>query len=269
MNTDNPLVYNTNTDHLPEGFKLKISPSQFSTFVDKPHKWYRETVLGEEGFTYSTSSVLGTVIHYLAECVANQTEVSKDHIAEYINSFEENEDYSRSEVFSNFESMASVLINEYVLSNMQNYLFAEKTIFAEVAEGFYASGTLDFLQGTKDDCIIGDYKSYHSKTKPKTIPYYYKYQLLVYAYMAIKNGYNPTRIRLVYISRNIDGGISEKTGKPLKSYPPELTVLTEVIDQDDIDFISSLLDLCVEKYIATEKHPELTHLLWHDMRLKV
>jgi hypothetical protein len=269
MNPNNPMIYNTSTAHLPDDFKLKISPSKFSRFVEKPHQWFREVILGEEGFTYSTASVLGTVVHYIAECVAKKEEICKNSIVEYIYSFEENETYNRAEVDRNFESMSSVLVNQYVLPNMDNYLSAEQLLFCEISSKFYASGSLDFLQGEKEDCIIGDYKTYSSKTKPKVIPPYYKYQLLVYAYIAIKNGYNPTRIRLVYVNKNIDGGLSVKTGKPLKSYPPELTVLTETIGQEDIDFISSLLNLSVEKCIATEEYPRLTHLLWHDMRLKV
>ena len=44
----------------------------------------------------------------------------------------------------------------------------------------------------------------------------YKYQLLCYAYIYTKQGVDIDRIRLVYVNRPIAGGISEKTGKPLK-----------------------------------------------------
>ena len=82
------------------------------------------------------------------------------------------------------------------------------------------------------------------------------------------NGYNPSRIKLVYINRNIDGGVSEKTGKPLKSYPPTVTVLVEEITNDDIEFISGLLDLCKDTVKASEKYPELCHVIWQDPRLR-
>jgi len=116
--------------------------------------------------------------------------------------------------------------------------------------------------------MVVDYKTYNSKTAPKTIPSHYKYQLLVYVWVLLKKGYNPTRIRLVYINRNIDGGVSDKTGKPLKSYPPTTTVLTEVITQEDIDFIDGLLNLAVDSIEAWKKYPELVHVIFHDPRLK-
>ena len=54
----------------------------------------------------------------------------------------------------------------------------------------------------------------------------------------------------------------------LKSYPPEVTVLTESITKDDLDFIESCLQLCKETYIQAEANPSLVHLLYRDMRLK-
>lgn len=265
----NPLEYNHSNDYLPDNHVLKISPSKFSTFISKKHQWYREVILKEKGFDYSTASVIGTVVHYIAEIVAKKEILNKDNIYNYINSFEDNDDYCKETVISNFEQMANVLVNQYILPNLDDYLEIESQVFAEVKNNYFASGTLDFLRGTKDNCLLGDYKTYNGKYAPKTIPAYYKYQLLVYAYILTKLGYTVSRVQLVYVNRNIDGGLSEKTGKPLKSYPPEVTVLTEVITEEDIDFISSVLELCVDSCEATLKHPELTHVIWQDMRLKL
>jgi len=163
--------------------------------------------------------------------------------------------------------MASTLINDYVIKEKDSYLSVEEQVCASLGDGFYTAGTLDALQGTKEDTLLVDYKSYNSKTKPKTIPANYKYQLLTYAWILMKNGYNVSRIRLVYINRNIDGGLSEKTGKPLKSYPPEVTVLTEVITDDDLSYIESMLMLCKDTVEAGDKHPELRHVIYHDPRI--
>ena len=70
------------------------------------------------------------------------------------------------------------------------------------------------------------------------------------------------------MNRNIDGGMSEKTGKPLKSYPPEVTVLVESITEEDIEFIDGLLDLCADSVLAGQEFPELLHVIWNDPRLK-
>lgn len=253
---------------LPADSVFKISPSQFSKFIDSPHVWYREAILKEVGFTHSTSSVLGTVVHYCAEQVAKGEEVNKKEIEEYVYSHEITDDFDPDVVIHQYPGMAMCLVNDYVLQNVNNYLEVESQHYALVRDRFYAGGTLDVLQGTKDDCMIVDYKTYNSKTTPRSIPAYYKYQLLVYAFILIKNGYNVTRIRLVYVNRNIDGGVSEKTGKPLKSYPPQVTVLTEVITAEDIEFISSLLHLCVDTVRAGDEYPELRHVIYHDPRLR-
>jgi hypothetical protein len=217
---------------IPESGIFKFSPSSFAKFVERPHVWYREEVLGEDKFTYNTASVLGTIIHYCAQYVG----------------------------------MAEKLVNDYVLER-PTFLKIEEQFCAEVKDDFYAAGTLDVLEGEKDDCMITDYKSYSSKTKPKTIPAHYKYQLLVYAWILRSLGYTVNRLRLVYINRDIEGEISEVTGKRKKSYPPEVTVLTETIEEESFDFIEGLLNLAVDSCLAGHKHPELVHVIWHDPRL--
>ena len=265
MTTTSPLAYTT--PELPKDAKFKISPSSFSKFIQTPHVWYREQVLKENPFTHNTSTVIGTIVHYCAEMVSKGEMVDQKAIEEYINSFELHDDYDPEVVRHQYPMMAECLVNDYV---MEHSMFeAETQHLVEIAKKYYAGGTLDRLEGDKRDCMIVDYKSYHSKTKPKTIPIYYRYQLLTYATILKKNGYNPTRIRLVYVNRYIDGGVSEKTGKPLKSYSPEVTVLTETITDEDIAFINGLLQLCVDSLEATKKHPELTHIIWHDARLRV
>jgi len=265
----NPLVYKDNSDLLPEDHKFKISPSKFANFVTRPHDWYRSEILKEDVFTGNTSSVLGTVCHHIAEVVAKEQPVDKSIIEEYIALKQPSEEYDPDIVSANYMAMSERLVNDYVLENMSKYFEIEKFHYAEVDNGYYVAGTADFLEGSKGDCLIGDYKTYNSKTKPRAIPMNYKYQLLTLAYLLRANGYNPTRIRLVYINRHIKGQISEKTGKQMKSYPPEVTVLTETITDDDFEFIESLLNLCVDSCEASKAHPELTHVIWHDNRLKV
>lgn len=260
----NPLVYTPAT--VPDDCVFKISPSSFSKFVDKPHQWYRSEILKEDPFTYNTSTVIGTIVHYCAEMIAKQQEVDKKAIEEYIDSFDLHDEYDPAVVRHQYPMMAECLVNDYVLGH--EYMEAETQHMVELIDKYFAGGTLDRLEGIRSDCMVVDYKTYNSKTKPKTIPAYYKYQLLVYCYILRAKGYMPTRIRLVYVNRNIDGGISEKTQKPLKSYPPEVTVLTETISDEDFDFIEGLMELCVDSLKAVEKHPELTHVIFHDPRLK-
>lgn len=253
---------------VPEGCKYKISPSSFGTFIERPWAWYRQQVLKLDAFEYSTSSVIGTIVHYVAEQVALDKEVDEDEIEAYIEQHEENEDYCKDTVRIHWYPMATELVNNYTLPNQGNILEVEQQVYAEIVKGILGAGTFDLLEGTKEDCMLVDYKTYNSKTKPKAITSLYRYQLLVYVWILRKLGYNVTRIRLVYINRNIDGGISEKTKKPLKSYPPEVTVLTESVDEENVEFIESQLNLCAETLEASENYPELRHIIWHDMRNK-
>ena len=262
----NPLIYVPAT--VPDDCEVRISPSSFGTFIERPWAWYRQQILGLDKFEYSTSSVIGTIVHYVAEQVASDKEVDEYIIAEYIDSMKENDDYCRETVKENWYNMAAELVNNYTLPEHNTILEVEGQVASLVAKGIYGAGTFDLLQGTKEDCMLVDYKTYNSKTKPKAITSIYRYQLLVYVWVLRKLGYNVTRIRLVYINRNIDGGLSEKTGKPLKSYPPEVTVLTETVVEEDVEFIENQLNLCAETLEASKQYPELRHVIWHDMRNK-
>lgn len=260
----NPLAYVTT--QIPKDGVFKISPSQFPEFIQRPHNWYRSEVLKEKSFSHNTSTAIGTVVHYCAEKVAKNQDVSQKAIDEYIASLEKHDEYNPKVVTFHYTEMAERLVNDYVLEN--EFLEIETSHCAEVKLGYYAAGKIDALQGTKDDCMVVDYKSYSSKTTPKVIPAHYKYQLLVYVWILLQKGYNPTRIRLVYINRHIEGEISEKTNKQMKSYPPEVTVLTATITEEDIAFIDGLLNLAVDSVEASNAHPELTHVIWHDPRLE-
>lgn len=251
---------------IPDDGVFKISPSAFAKFVERPHAWYREEILKEDVFDYNTASVLGTIVHYCAEKVASNKEVDIDEIDRYISKHKRNDDYNPDIVFDKYIAMAERLVNDYVLER-KDPLAIEEVFCAEIKDKYFAAGTLDMLEGSKDDCMITDYKTYSSKTKPRAIPMHYKYQLLVYAWILSQSGYTPTRVRLVYVNRHIEGEISEKTNKRMKSYPPEVTVLTDTIGQSDLDFIEGLLHLAVDSIEASKSHPELNHVIWHDPRL--
>ncbi len=255
------LDYYDGMDQLPEGV-FKISPSSFNTFMNRPHMWYREQVLGEGTFEGNTATVIGTLVHYVAEKVAKGEEVNKAEITQYIANHEDNEDVDTVVVLRDYVAMAERLVNDYVLKNVPEHV--EDFIKYHLGDGVWVAGSVDAFD---NGCII-DYKTYSSKTKPKSIPMNYRYQLLIYAYIYAQLGYAVDRIRLVYVNRNIDGGVSEKTGKPLKSYPPEVTVLTESIGKDDLAFIESVLFLCRDTYLESLAKPSLTYLLYRDYRLK-
>ena len=261
------LDYNNGSGVLPEG-SFRISASSFNMFMTAPHQWFREHVLGEEGFTGSTASVIGTCVHYIAEKYAKGKHPDLMQIEQYIANHSDNENVDCEEVRRQYKMMGEALVNQYISTNRPYRI--EEFISHEMYPGIFPSGSCDAVYGSDNDACIVDYKTYNSNTKPKTIPLGYKYQLLIYAYLYGLQGVNITRVRLVYLSRYADTrGISEKTGKPIgKESYPEVTVLTEEITDEDIEFIKSVLSLCAETYIKYKEDPSLAYLLYRDYRLK-
>ena len=253
----------------PDENIFRISASQFSKFMDKPWEWYRQQVLNEDLFQSTTSTILGTIVHGAAERVANNLPFTKEHVEEFLATITDPE-IDKSIIREQYPLMAAELINSYVLPNKQSFHEAEPFLTVDLGSDIEVGGSIDRVESCGDGGTyrIIDFKSYHSKTKPKKIPQGYKYQLLIYASVYSKRKQPVSEVRLVYINRHIDGGFSEKTGKPLKSYAPEVTVLTEPVTADDIAYIDSMIDMCKETLLAAETHPELIWLLFRDPRLK-
>ena len=264
------LDYNSGKGILPEG-AFRIGASSFVMFMDKPHQWYREKVLNEDGFIGNTSSVIGTICHYCAECKASNREPSLTEIDNYIKNHSVSRffpDVDTTIVKNSWKEMAMTLVNDYVLPNKRNLEEVEPFAYKELQPGYFPSGSIDRVEKVGNGTYrIVDYKTYNSSTKPKAIPMYYKYQLLIYAYIYSKS---VSEVRLVYVNRAIDDRyISEKTGKACgKIHPPEVTVLTEPVTADDLAFIESVLHLCIDTHRTSVENPHLTYLLYRDYRLK-
>ena len=73
----------------------------------------------------------------------------------------------------------------------------------------------------------------------------------------------------MFITTSDTGRVSEKTGKPLKSYPSTCTVVTEQVTEQGLELIGSCLAIIAESVNAWNKQPELRHLLAQDSRVKV
>lgn len=279
------LDYISGSSVIPKG-SVGISPSQLHKFFDKPHEWYRENVLGEEGFTGSTASYLGTIVHFIAEDFANRRKVDKAEIHRYLYKelvsdksipLEDFEDEEISELYlqeladnpdvdiftilDQYKPMGNCLIQNLRLDMPDE---TEQLISAEVLPGYFACGSCDARKG---DMVI-DYKTTSDKTPKSYIPYAYKLQLLTYAWIYRQNGTQINRIQIKWTTREEIGRVSEKTGKPMKDYPAQTATVEEVVTEEDYEFIESLLKLVAESMMASDKYPELRHIIWKDYRLK-
>ena len=189
----------------------------------------------------------------------------EEYITEIARSQPLTEDAIQLDVIRNaYPDMAMTLINDYIRHNPPTEV--EKSLWCPILDDIYIGGTFDNRTGD----ILVDYKSYSSATEPTKIPFEYRIQLLAYCYMLRYNNIPINRIRLVYVNRPIDTrSISEKTGKPIgKITPPRVTVLTEVITEDDWKMITDTLTLIAESIQAVRSHPELTHIIFKSMSLK-
>lgn len=253
-----PLKYENNTYNLPDGV-FRISPSMVAKFNDKKHEWYRSQVLGENTFEGNTSTVLGTCVHRMAEYFLKGIEPDYNEINNYIDSLDL--DIDKSFIKEQYVIMGRTLI-KHLSKNTPN--LSEQEVIAHMKDNVYVGGTYDAL----DRDILIDFKITSSKNPSDTIPYYYKWQMLTYAYALRKNNIPVNFIKLIWITTNETGRISDKTGKPLKDYPSVVKELIEPITEDDMRFIEDYLNLITETYLEGIKNPKLIYLLYADYRLK-
>lgn len=257
------FLYNVGTGICDD--KFRISASQLSRFFDQTNQWYREHLLGESGFTGSTASELGNCIHAAAEMYFDTGHVDYPTIYQYVDSLTDPE-IDKQEIRLQVEPMVTCLLSNFDPRQATN---AEMFLFEEILPGIGVGGSVDLYDEKRQ--IIYDYKTTGSLDRariPTSFPRSYWFQQMTYAYILRKQGYPVEFIKLIYVTRNNTGRISEKTGKPLKSYPSECHILTEPVTQENLDLIGSVIQLVAESVDAWNKHPELRHLLAQDLRLK-
>lgn len=283
--TVNKLDYNYVAPHeLPhDKATFRISASQISNFFDYTNSWYRQNLLGEQGFRGNTASVSGTCVHYLAEQFANNNAISpedREEIYSYI-AQEASEDVDADMVRSNIKPMWSAL-KDYLIDNPVS--LCEPLVTVEVLPGITVGGSIDGLidltepgakYATFADLVasghefkISDYKTTSAKSPVAKFSKGYSWQLLVYAFVLKELGVRVTQIELVYITKEHIGEVSPKTGKQLKSYPSQVYTLVDAVVEDDLKFIKSLIDVVAHSVRAFVTQPELRFLLAQDMRLK-
>lgn len=235
---------------LPEDCVFKISPSSISKFFEFPIIWYKDQVLKEKQFEGSTGSVLGSVIHGLAERFAKGLPSDRALVDAYLRKYMMNDDVNTNEVRELYPDMAAALINQYIAKNKPTTV--EESLCFEFKDGIYIAGTCDNRTG---DMVV-DYKNVSTKPASEKIPWGYYIQLMAYAYMFKRQGIDIRRIRIVY------------TVRPTKTLPVRVFVLTEEIGETDFKAIEDVLTLIADTVLLSIRQPELKYLLFKSMQLK-
>jgi hypothetical protein len=259
MTTKNYFEYNTGDDVTKGAFR--ISASQLSKFFDRTSEWYHENLLGEEGFTGNTATELGTVVHAGIEMFVTTGEVDWQALEDYIVSLEGKPDVDVYVIESQYTYMIEAAL-PFVEANMPTEV--EKFVFHELLPGIGAGGSIDALRG---DTIM-DWKTTSMKSPPTRFSRNYWFQQMTYAWVLKQQGIDIRYLKLVFITQNETGRVSEKTGKPLKDYPSQVSVVTEEVTEEGLELIGSCLKLVAESVQTWHDKPELRHLLAQDMRLK-
>lgn len=250
MSTKEPTIFDHVKVPLPEDCIFKISPSAISKFFEFPVIWYKEQVLGEVQFKGNTASVLGSVVHGLAECYAKGAETSREMVEPYLVKHKFNMDVNVSMVRELYPDMAAALINEYLRHNKPTEV--ERSLCQLVKDGIYVAGTFDNRTGS---CIV-DYKNVSTKPNTDKIPWNYYIQLMAYAWMCKQEGIEIDKIRLVYVVR------------PTKTMGVRVFKVTQVINDTDYRAIEEVLEIIADTILLSNSNPELRYLLFKSMQLK-
>lgn len=258
MTDKNYFAYNEGRDITKGAFR--ISASQVSKFFDKTSEWYHEHLLGQKSFTGNTATHLGTAVHAGIEMYVLEREVDHEAIEEYVYSITDPE-VDKDHILSQYPYMIEAAL-PYVDQNMPNEV--EKFVFHEILPGIGVGGSIDALRG---DTII-DWKTTGAKSPPTRFSRNYWFQQMTYAWVLKQQGVDIRFLKLVYITQNDTGRVSEKTGKPLKDYPSTYSVVTEEVTEENLELIGSCLELVATSVDMWNTQPHMRHILAQDMRLK-
>ena len=262
------LDYNNGENVVPEGH-IRIQASSFLSFFTSTAVWFREKLYGAEGFTGSTSSVLGTCVHFYSSDFFDDTGTPKgtidvEEIERYISTFDASPEIDTAYIREQYPIMGRTLLQWVESHDIKE---VERFLATELQPGIWIGGSVDCLEELYDGSYeIVDYKTVSALTAPKTISGVYLTQLKVYAKLYSQLGYNVTSLKIVYITHNQINRVG-KTGNMLPDKP---SVASEVRVEWTPEFDEQITGMAgIAGKILREFHdnPELRPLLAQDFRL--
>lgn len=142
-----PFSYN---DLQIPGASFRISPSSIGKFFSYPTTWYKDNILGEKEFTASTSTVLGTVVHAVAESYAKGITLTRPEIDKYITSMARKQKITDDPIMVGkiqdaYPEMAMRLVNDYIKLNKPTEV--EQQIYCPILDDIYVGGSCDNRTG--------------------------------------------------------------------------------------------------------------------------
>ena len=129
-------------------------------------------------------------------------------------------------------------------------------ITKEQYEQLQKKGLQEHLSIMPYNGTVVDYKNVGKLPNQDVIPFNYKIQLLAYAYIYRKKGFEVNNIKLVY-------GI-----KPTKTIPARCVCVNEPIDYIADKLIGDTLQLIAESVLMVKENPRLAYLIFKSMDFK-
>ncbi|RLF27378.1 MAG: hypothetical protein DRN14_05465, partial [Thermoplasmata archaeon] len=222
----------------------------------------------------STATVNGTLVHHVAETVANcaingtdyDGELLRQEASDYIDKFRGKEEYDISSIESTWKDMGEALVKEYVINT--NIVATELYEQLELIPNVYLAGTMDAIVSsaptdTWEDIKAGkhvgsitvrDWKT--ASTKPSSFNYAYTLQAYCYAYLLTKSGVKIDNVELCFVV------------KATKTLPIRTFNFIKPFDSQAFDFIEGILKLIGESVQCFKDWPDMQYLLASDYRLK-
>lgn len=234
---------------------IRISPSSIANFFSATRQWYGETLMNEPGFQGSDSTVLGNIVHYFAEQAGKG--IKPQNAAQLVSDYLDTQSVitDRADIEANWKDMSMTLIEGCILNKAKPTL-TEHFSYHKLLPGIYVAGTCDALVPVGNGTYsVRDYKT--TSTKPSGIPYHYRLQAQVYAYLLTQQGYKISQIELQYVTR------------PTKTLPCRHFTFIEPFTDEDLQKVEGQLKLIAHSVQTWQQQPELRYLLAQDYRLRL
>lgn len=223
--------------------KITFSGSNLNNYFYNP-KLFWDRVFDREVFSNTTSTCLGTIIHYCANKYLETGQVSKDIVNDYL--LEQNDDVDKDFIINHYLDMGNALFDYLDKHNISNLQFkSEYALEKEVSKYGVLTGTIDLIYG---DTLV-DFKTTSKLSDISVLPMNYIRQLQAYYYLCRTNNIDIRNAKIVYITIPRVGEVSPNTGKPLKDYPCriyEMPIDNGLLDMNVIDTYLKHIGECID-----------------------
>jgi len=252
--------------NLMEPGALRIGASSIAGYFTFSAQFFKELLHGDNGFTGSTPSVLGTVVHYCLETYIKNDALDTAEINRYLqNQLYDVPDLDIEYIHLQYPAMFMQAKNYLMTLNYEEAI-AERFVMKEVRPGINIGGSIDLITRENGMLIINDYKT-TSANSIASMTYNYELQLLTYSNVLKLLGEKVSMIRTINITTNKTGRTG-KTGNALPDQASKIIVHERIITDEDWEKIDATFDIvseAVEVYIA---NPHLRGIIAQDRRVQ-